>query len=333
MTPGSAAVLELLKQSFADRARYPRWPKPFHLIQGALLVQGGIDPGDAAKQVGTVRSRIDEITKAADPVQRVLGIAEGDVSDEALNKLRRNVGQLVLGRAAEIAFEDICRAGIDPREFSMNDLRIGRTNTDYQLLNGGARPLYRFNVKFFGSVFRRGAEMVNLDPSDCFPLATYKIHAALGEQEREHLPYVFAIVGVPALNAAAVADAIPEDEIKPIAMIFASDAVSRKRDFEDAFVDRIVKARSPAFDSAYTRIRNAEWYILSARRADKLLHEMLFERVYALRIPGFTRQFGRAEVDMHFSLSRDLVTLRDFLEVLRKDGQGKVTSMLERGTY
>ena len=64
-----------------------------------------------------------------------------------------------------------------------------------------------------------------------------------------------------------------------------------------------------------------------------LLHELLFERVYALAIPGFTRKFGGAEVDMHFSLSKDLVTLRDFLAVLRQDGQGKVTTMLERGTY
>ncbi len=239
----------------------------------------------------------------------------------------------MLGRAAEIAFEDICRAGIDPTEFDLTDVRQGRTNTDYRLLNGGKRSLYRFNVKFFGSVFRRGAEMVGLDPTDCFPLAAYKIHAALQEQDREHLPYVFAVVGVPDLNAVAVAEAIPDREVRPLALLFASDVVARKRDFEDAFVDRIVAARSPAFATAYDRIRSATWYVLSARRADLLLHHRLFERVYALRIPGFTRQFGGAEVDMHFSLSQDLVTLREFLQVLRVDGQGKITSMLERGTY
>jgi hypothetical protein len=240
---------------------------------------------------------------------------------------------LVLGRAAEIAFEDICKGAIDPNEFSIKDLRESRTNTDYRLLNGNSRPLYRFNVKFFGSVFRRGAEMVELEPSDCFPLATYKIHAALQEQEREHLPYIFAIVGVADLNAATVAEAVPEMETRPIAMLSESPAVTRKRDFEDWFVDRIITARSAAFVNAYERIRAAEWYVLSARRADLLLHKKLFSRVYALRIPGFTRQFGGAEVDMHFSLSGDLVTLPEFLRVLKEDGQGKVTSMLERGTY
>lgn len=333
MSALSDAVIDLLSTSFADTATWPKWPKPLHLIQGALLVRDGVPSSAAARQVGTTPARLDELAQARDLIATVLKVTEADLKPEAVAKLRKNVGQLVLGRAAEIAFEDICQQGIDHQEFSMRDVRAGRTNTDFRLLNGNARPLYRFNVKFFGSVFRRGAEMVNLDPSDCFPLATYKIHAALQEQEKEHLPYVFAIVGVPDLNAAAVADAIPVQDTLPVAMLFESKVVTRKRDFEDWFVDKIVGARSAAFSSAYDRIRTAEWYVLSARRADKLLHEMLFGRVYALRIPGFTRQFGGAEVDMHFSLSRDLVTLNQFLQVLREDGQGKVTTMLERGTY
>lgn len=333
MNPAPGSVVELLRLSFADANRYPRWPKPFHLIQGALLVESGSGIAETAKLVGTTKERLSQAIGSEDLVKSVLGVDEEHVPADAISRLRRNVGQLVLGRAAEIAFEDICSANIDSNEFSISDLRQGRTNTDFRLLNGNARPLYRFNVKFFGSVFRRGAELVSLQPSDCFPLATYKIHAALQEQEREHLPYVFAIVGVPDLNAEAVADAVPEADVKPIAALFTSDAVNRKRDFEDWFVDRIVTARSPAFDNAYEKIRNAGWYILSARRADLLLHDLLFERVYALRVPGFTRQFRIAEVDMHFSLSKDLVTLENFLAVLRDDGQGKVTTMLERGTF
>jgi hypothetical protein len=176
--------------------RWPRWPKPLHLVQGALLVESGADISYAAKVVGTTLTRLMEVATAPDVVEAVLRVTESDLRADAIIKLRRNVGQLVLGRAAEIAFQDICQAGIAPNEFSMTDVRQGRTNTDFRLLNGGGRPLYRFNVKFFGSVFRRGAEMVRLSPSDCFPLATYKIMAALQEQEKEHLPYVFAIVGV-----------------------------------------------------------------------------------------------------------------------------------------
>lgn len=329
MKPSSLAVIDLLRLSFAGTGR---WPKPFHLIQGALAVESGSDLVKTARAVGTTTNHLMEVVTSPDSVESVLQITDAEISEESLGKLRRNVGSLVLGRAAEIVFEDIIHAGIDRAEFSLRDLREGRTNTDFRLLNGGSRPLYRFNVKFFGSVFRRGAEMVNLEPLDCFPLATYKIHAALQEQQKEHLPYVFAIVGVPDLNAATIAEAIPEQDVRPIAMLFASNFVTRKRDFEDKLVDRIVSAKSEAFESAYRRIRDAEWYILSARRADKLLHDFLFARVYALRVPGFTRQFGGAEVDMHFSLSRDLVTLGHFLEILRRDGQGKITTMLERGT-
>jgi hypothetical protein len=329
----SAAVVDLLKVLFADADRYSRWPKPLHLIQGMLLVEGGVAIESASRIVGTSTTRLLDVVTAREPVESVLQLRDQDISFEALTRLRRKVGELVLGRAAEIAFEDICNGEIDPSEFSLTDVRYGRTNTDFRLLNGGGRPLYRFNVKFFGSVFRRGAEMVRISPSDCFPLATYKILAALQEQDREHLPYVFAIVGVPGLNAAAVAEIIPEADIQPITLLTESRAVSRKRDFEDWLVDRIVRARSPAFATAYERIRNAQWYVLSARRANMLMHELLFERVYALTVPGFTRKFGGAEVDMHFSLSTDLVSLPEFLAVLRRDGQGRVTTMLERGTY
>jgi hypothetical protein len=158
MSAASKAVVDLLRLTFADGARWPRWPKPLHLIQGALLVEAGTDPTEAARIVGTTRARVETVSNSGDPVGSALGVRESDVSEDALKKLRRNVGQLVLGRAAEIAFEDICRAGIDHNEFAISDLRTGRTNTDYRLLNGSSRPLYRFDVKFFGSVFRRGAE-------------------------------------------------------------------------------------------------------------------------------------------------------------------------------
>lgn len=82
-------------------------------------------------------------------------------------------------------------------EFELRDLREGRTDTDYRLHNGRGRPIYRVNIKFHGSQFRRGREMVGLDSSDCFALATYKIHSAIEKQKQEGLPYFFAIVGVP----------------------------------------------------------------------------------------------------------------------------------------
>ena len=36
---------------------------------------------------------------------------------------------------------------------------------------------------------------------------------------------------------------------------------------------------------------------------------------------------------MHFSLSKDLTPLRQFLQVLRKEGMTKVTTLMERGNF
>lgn len=58
-----------------------------------------------------------------------------------------------------------------------------------------------------------------------------------------------------------------------------------------------------------------------SRKDNSLLRDLLFERVYALSVRGFTRQFGRAEVGMRFSLKQDLFSLTEFLHILMTDGQ------------
>jgi len=60
---------------------------------------------------------------------------------------------------------------------------------------------------------------------------------------------------------------------------------------------------------------------------------LLFERVFALRTRNFSRQFRGAELDMHYSLSRDLTPLETYLDMLRDAGYPRVTTLLERGDY
>jgi len=174
--------------------------------------------------------------------------------------------------------------------------------------------------------------MVGLAPDDCFPLATYKIFGALQKQEKEHLPYIFSIVGVPNLTASSIQDQLPADEIEIVALFSRSDRVAGKRNIEDKVVERIVAQKTAAFREVYNRIRSADWYVLSARKADNLLRSLLFERVFAMKIRGFAQQFRGAELDMHFSLKKDLVTFKDFLHTLKHEGQTKMASLLERGT-
>jgi hypothetical protein len=260
-------------------------------------------------------------------------VQPSDLAEADRTKAATILGGLLLGHAAEIAFEDIYRTEMGQEtEFKLVDLRKGRSDTDYRVLNGRDRPIYRLNIKFFGSTFRRGPELVGIDPEDCFPLATYKIFGALQKQDEEHLTYVFTIVGVPNLTAISIRDHFAEDDIQIVALISKSERVTGKRNFEERVVNRIVTERSTAFTAVYERIRSAQWYVLSARKADMLLRSLLFDRVYAMKIRGFAQQFRGAELDMHFSLKNDLVTLTEFLRVLKSEGQTKLASLLERGT-
>ena len=273
------------------------------------------------------------LLEAGDPIVPLLGVSATHVTDEHRAVARRGLVQILLGRAAELAFEELYRVELGTHEFELVDVREGRTDTDYRLLNGRKRPIYQINIKFTGSTFRRAPELVGLSPDDCFPLATYKIFNALKKQEEEHLPYIFLGVFVRSLNVDSIGNYIPQRYIDFLGLLRLSEKSGLpRRASEDRAVDRMVRDRSQAFDLAFAPIRQAVWYVLSARKADILLRQLLFDRVYALKIRGFAQQFRGAELDMHFSLSRDLVPLSRFFDILRDEGQTMVASMLERGT-
>lgn len=222
-------------------------------------------------------------------------------------------------------------------EFRLSDVRGARTDTDYRVLNGGARPVFRINIKFHGGVFRRAAELVGLAPEDCFALATYKIHLALRKQDEENLPYVFVVVGVRGLSADDVGRSIPDALTLLCASVAASTTGTPKRDVEDAIVHALRDRPADFGVEADVRryfeaIRSARWFALSARRAETVLRERLFDRVFALRVPRFARNYPNAELALHFSLTNDLIPVEAFLQVLRDSGIQGLVGRLERGT-
>lgn len=309
------------------------WPKPMHLLQGARAIRLGVDPLEAAKRFHSSRRRLLEVAASQDAVREALGFSPAQLREPHLKKSLRILGQLLLGLCAERAFEEIYSSEMRAQELELRDLRESRTDTDYRLYNGQARPLYRINIKFHGARFRRAPELVGLDPLDCFALATYKIHRALLKQDQERLPYIFAVVGVPDLSGELVGEALPKRLVEASAVIQQAPRAQNKREFEDRLVSFAADRALPVFRQTYAKIRQAPWYLLSARKAYRLLREHLFERVYALRIRGFAQQFRLAELDMHFSLRNDLVGLQEFFETLRKEGLTKVATLLERGEY
>ena len=91
---------------------------------------------------------------------------------------RFRVAQLLLGALTEERFERE-EQELTAGRLGVEDHRLGRTDTDYRVLNGGGNPIFRINIKFHGTAFQQARVYVGLDPDDCFALATYKIHQAL----------------------------------------------------------------------------------------------------------------------------------------------------------
>jgi hypothetical protein len=323
----------VLTRIYGDSVR----PRPLHLLAALAAVRSGTPLSHAARTVGTTATHLDEVVRAADPVVHLLGERLSD-HEKTSEKVRATIGQLIIGSLAEQVFEDTYRRTVGSTELQLRDDRSGGGDTDYLVFNGEGRQVFRLNIKFHGSQFRRAQELVGLPPEDCFALATYKIYSALQKQEREHLPYIFVILGVPNLTGAVVGGALPTDVVEFATRARTSTRLQQKRRVENAIVQAII-ARAGEFglvervDGFLDQIRNAPWRVLSARRADQLLREKLFNRAYALRVPRFAMNYRGAELDMHFSIANDLHPLDDMLRILRDDGLHGLSVYLERGTF
>ena len=251
-----------------------------------------------------------------------------ETTSQALAKRRHGIAQMLLGVLAERRFEDLTNQITGGGVLRIEDHRLSRTDTDYRLLNGNDNPIYRFNVKFHGSLFREAQRYVGLDPGDCFALATYKINNALRRQGAEKLPYIFLVLSVADLSAVDVGRPIPDDYVWALAVLKGKMAV------EEAIVTRLLRADLVhRFQAFFDRMPEGQFRVISAKKADNLLREKLFERVHALSLKGFTRKFRNAEVDMHFSLARELTPVRTFLELLVRESPQKFAVRLYIGDH
>ena len=79
------------------------------------------------------------------------------------------------------------------------------------------------------------------------------------------------------------------------------------------------------------KTESSEFRVLSARRAYGLLREKLFDRVHALRLRGFNQLFRGAEINMHLSLSAEMIGFGQFVEMLGDRGSLQIAVRLDRG--
>ncbi len=309
-------------------------PKPFDLLEiarGRAREPGGPKLSPAAKRL------LAEIVGSRRPLETALGLPEGFRADTKLRqRVQTMLGRLLLGVLAERAFESIYKSTLGTTELALEDARGARDDTDYRVLNGKGRPVFRINIKFHGTLFQKAEELVGLDPEDCFALATYKIKQGLDKQDKEFLPYVFIVVSCP-VSALDVGAAIPTEFVDLACAVSASRRVSGKRRLEEKIVDHLAAGRARTFmrmlNELTAKLSVAPWRIISARRADNLLRQLLFERVYAVRVRAFNRNYRNAEVDMHLSLAKDMTPLAGLLQEIGAIGLHGVASKLERGAF
>jgi hypothetical protein len=153
--------------------------------------------------------------------------------------------------------------------------------------------------------------------------------AALPDRERRRLPYLFVIVS--GTEAEEIGKTVPDHLLTLVSAVMASSKAKGKRSVEERVVDFLAEAKHPVIEKTHARVLSARWYVLSARRAHRLLRDKLFDRVYAVRIRNFNRAYSGAEIDMHFSISSDLTPLDGFLEKLRSGGVQLVATLSSNG--
>jgi hypothetical protein len=335
--PSLEPVLEVYARLYPALAD---WSPPFRLLHAIQDVRNGTSVEDAAKAKRFRPAKLEPLLAGGDPIKILFGHSWAECGDDhpKSKAARKSLGQMVLGHVAERVFEALYKREIGNDDLVLEDSRETRNETDYRVLDANRHPVFRINIKFHGTLFRKAEELVGLDPEDCFALATYKIWQGHKKNELEKLPYVFLVVSAPELSGETVGQSIPDDFARLSTLLRASVGVNdlRKRDVEDAMAKVLIGPDAPAAfvpirDHIVTTLEAADWRALSAERAKRLVHKLLFERVFAVRVRGFAQNYRNAELDMHFSLTQDMTTLHDFLSVYTKGGLHALTSQLARG--
>src|SRR5690242_19231689 len=93
-------LLKTLKEIFPSGI----WPRPLHILQALPLYESGTSLSEAAKAVSTSQSTLKVATGAPDAVSAILGLALNQIDDRYRHRATQILGQLLLGRCAEIAF-------------------------------------------------------------------------------------------------------------------------------------------------------------------------------------------------------------------------------------
>jgi hypothetical protein len=334
--PRCGSELDLLMEEFirlisalrAIHAATPITNRDLLRFLAVAEINDGQEPSEVARRyrstAGYLNQKLDDL-RSRGLVALVPDIAD-QLTDSRLQSRRKGIAQMLLGTLAEQQFVKLAREVTGGRDFRIEDHVRARSDTDFRLFNGQDRPLLRMNIKFHGTLFRQAREQVDLEPEDCFALATYKINIALQRQHDEALPYVFVVLSAPGLTAESVGQRIPDEHVWTVS------ACRGRREIEEGVVSLLLGSSSEwQFGDLREQLVAAQFRVISARRAYNTMRERLFERVFALRQRAFTSAFRNAEIDMHLSLSQEMTPLQEFFRNVARLSPQELAVRLDRG--
>src|SRR5688572_14722992 len=156
--PSLVPLLDVYSRLYPNTAD---WSIPFRRLAAVRDIRQGVAPKDAAKTWRVSAAGLKKYL-TADPVQTMFGCtwaeADGSGSDDIQKKRRlakRGIGQMMLGIVAERAFEILYKREIGTDDLKLDDQRGERDDTDYRVLDGTDKPVFRINIKSHGTQFRR----------------------------------------------------------------------------------------------------------------------------------------------------------------------------------
>jgi hypothetical protein len=210
------------------------------------------------------------------------------------------------------------------QEFSFEDESAAGTETDLVVMDSKKRPAFRINIKAHGTFFREAKKMVGLEPDDAYALATYKIFDANKKSREEGLPFLFAVVSSEKLAATTFVDRLPKEVLSLADALTLYKGLKGLRTLEALLVDYMIDPKgpyggAPLIVDLRTAIAAATWRMVSAVRAEYLFQTMMRERVPSVA-KRVNMSGNQSQPNMHLSLSKDMIALDDFLDLLRDRG-------------
>lgn len=299
--------------------------EPMGRLKAVLLADQGKAPSEIAREIAKSEGTVREWLKAF-KVQGLKGLFPISEEEALTRRSSQIFSNLLVARLAEDLFDALTGSALHSIGMRIEDRRAEYSETDFGVVDTASKKdACLINVKVHSSQFEGAERFVGLAPTDTFALALYKILMGFKYQKEKGIPFFF-VVSIRWEIVEEVMRLIRREDQRLVHLIFQTRARGKKR-AEDALVDDFVVGfrKRSEWNTLLQDLKNTGTHVvLSAQRAMNLFLEKFETRCPALTLGQFATKFrGRrglpAEINMHFSISQEMMPLAAFLDSLQHE--------------